>query len=120
MSRIRLLRSTLAVLRAVLLEWQNGPRYDGNAANCVTREQADAYCRWSRGPAGSLPTRALWDHAHGRRDIQVRDDTNEWAADDAPGGPAWVRGPRGARGFSWTTAPAAQGQRAVSFRCVVR
>lgn len=100
--------------------WQNGPDFDGNAANCVTREQAIAYCATRPEGAASLPTRAELRAMRGRGDLVVRDDTDEWTADDAPAGRAWTRGPRAAADFAWTGVPPTRRSRGLGFRCVTR
>lgn len=99
--------------------WQNGPAFDGNAANCVSREQALTYCSSRAEGAASLPTRAEWRAVRARRDLILRDDTDEWTADDAPGGRAWTRGARTDADFAWQIV-LPRGNRSLSFRCVVR
>jgi|GEM_PF-1386159 len=100
--------------------WRNGPVFDANGANCVTHDQALAYCQW-RTSGGALPTHAEWQRVRPRRSgVRMLPDTNEWAADNATDGRAWVRGAWNADRFGWTTAPTTQGRRDLGFRCVVR
>jgi formylglycine-generating enzyme required for sulfatase activity len=100
--------------------WRSGPAADGFGANCVTRDEALAYCQWRPG-GGALPTRAEWQLVRpSNAGVRLLPGTDEWAADDATDGRAWVRGGWSHSGVTWRTAPVTPGGRDISFRCVVR
>lgn len=109
------------VQNATGCNWLIGPSANSLSANCVPRAQAQAYCAWRYGAQAGLPTRAEWAMIRARRDVMLVRDTREWSADGPDNG-------LNARGewqpthgsYNWERAPVATGDRATSFRCVVR
>lgn len=100
--------------------WASGTAADGLAANCVSWQFAREYCRSQR-VGGDLPTRHEWNAAAPlAARLAVRNDTNEWSADDESADRHHIRGARGARGFAWDVDTGPEGRRSTSFRCVVR
>ncbi|MFO0609563.1 MAG: DUF4145 domain-containing protein [Polyangiales bacterium] len=93
----------------------------GLAANCVTRAQALAYCRYRLGSRAGLPLKEEWGRARIHRDaVRLLPRTNEWAEDDASPGRAWVRGPWADGRLTWEEQRPDVRADNLSFRCVMR
>lgn len=112
---------TRPLLNTTGCNWLIGPSANSLSVNCVPRAQAHAYCVWRYNQRAGLPTREEWNAIGARRDVRSTPNTREWIAEDTASGmnargewqPAQQR-------YLWVHAPAETGDRATSFRCVVR